>query len=115
MDSGAEPAHSLQIRLPALARDLAHAHRLDDRAAAERLTLADVGEMHLDRGEIDRGNRVAYRVRVMSVGAGVDHDAVGPAPLRVNEVDERPFAIGLKESKLDPLPLRKSPKLTVNL
>src|SRR6185437_7596733 len=69
----------------------------EHRLAALGLACIDVRQVHLDERHIDRRQRVTNRDRGVSVGAGVDHDAVDPPAQSVNGVDELSLAVVLRE------------------
>ncbi len=67
---------------------------------AELLPRIDVGDVHLDEGEIGRRQGVAQGQAVVSEGAGVDQGPVGPVGLLLQEVDDLALAVGLEGADL---------------
>jgi hypothetical protein len=67
----------------------------------ERLPLVDVGDVHLDHGQFHGTDRIPDRDGIMSIGAGVDHDAVHSPQAPVDIVDQRSLRIRLEKVELD--------------
>src|SRR5690349_14358915 len=63
---------------------------------AERLTSVDVGKMYLDRRSPSRGHGIAQADAGVRQPAGVDHDAMAGARLRLEEIDQRSLVIRLE-------------------
>ena len=69
---------------------------------AEGLALLDVGNVHLDRGEVDRGQSVLKGPAVVGQGPGVYHQAIDPGTGLVDPVDQLAFVVRLKCLDLQP-------------
>ncbi len=57
--------------------------------------------MHFDRGNADRGDRVANRIGIVRVRAGIDRDRIVPAARRMQFVDDRALGIVLDGGHAD--------------
>ena len=65
--------------------------------AAELLAGVDIADMHFHSREAYTAYSVRDGVGVMCVGAGIDHDGVGPVYGVVDDVDDLAFVIALAE------------------
>ncbi len=63
---------------------------------AELLAGVDVGDVHLDEGQLGRLEGVAQGQAVVGQGAGVYQDAVGAAGLRLQEIDDLTLVVRLE-------------------
>ena len=67
----------------------------------ERLARVDVRQMHLDRGDVHRRERVAERIACMGEGARVQNDSGMGAACLVDRVDQGALVVRLAEVYLD--------------
>jgi hypothetical protein len=67
---------------------------------APLLPLADVGDVHLDRGHPRKLEGIADRPRVVGPGAGVEDRSVGELGKPVQVLDVLTLVVGLEEGRL---------------
>ena len=92
----AKDIKSLTVPVEAEALHLSYARRRDDRNAAKRLTLVNIGNMHFDNRHVYRRYGVAQRIGIMRVGARVVDNRIELARRVVYDADQVPFAVRLK-------------------
>ena len=92
-----EPIERQFIAVSAEAADDAQRHRRDVAVVAERLTLVDVGEMHLDDRRFRRLERIVQRNRGVGIGGGIENDAARLAPRLLDPADQLALDIALAE------------------
>ena len=83
-----KPSYGEQIAVLSEAADDPRADGRDHRMMPELLALVDVGDVHLDKRLVHRGDSVAQSDGVVGVSARIEHTAVVAERYRLNSVDE---------------------------
>jgi hypothetical protein len=71
--------------------------------------------MDFDGGLAHGGDRVANRVAIVRVRAGVDHDPIGPMALLMKKIYDRALVVGLEDLQLKIMFSRKFSEFLVQL